>query len=58
MVVKSTLMAWIRRCRNRKLDISSSLQNEFSDPFIISKGLNDSMAPISAQECQMDLSSS
>jgi hypothetical protein len=57
-VVKSTLMAWIRRRRDRKFDISSSLQKEFSDPFIISKDLNDSMAPMSAQECQMDLSSS
>jgi hypothetical protein len=58
MVVKSTLMAWILRRRNGKLDISSSLQDEFSDPSIISKDLNDSMAPISAWECQMDLSSS
>ncbi len=58
MVVKSILMAWIRRRRDRKFDISSSLQNEFSDPSIISKDLNDSMASISAQECPMDLSSS
>ncbi len=60
MVVKSTFIAWIRRRRDRKFNISSSLQNEFSDPYIISKDPNDSMAPISlsAQECQLDLSSS
>ncbi len=58
MVVKSTLMAWIRRRRDRKFDISSSLQDGFSDPSIISKDPIDSMAPISAQECQLDLSSS
>ncbi len=58
MIVKSTLMAWICRRRARKYIISSSLQNEFSNPSIISKDPNDSMAPTSAQECQLDLSDS
>jgi hypothetical protein len=51
MIVKSTLMAWIRRRRGRKFNISSSLENEFLDSSIILKDPNDSTAPISAQEC-------